>query len=196
MSIIRDINSLKPNARRACQLFLAEAKKQGLPVLITETLRTKERQAELYAQGRTTEGKIVTWTKTSRHQSGLAWDICKDKKGEEYSDKAFFKSCGDVAKALGITWGGDWEKQDMPHFEVTEDWEVENIDEILAELREIKESLKVYHYTEEMPTWARPTMQKLMDRGVYKGSAEDDLNLTEDIMRTLVILDRAGIFDK
>lgn len=196
MSVIRDIKKLKPNAKMACELFLAEAKKQGLPVLVTETLRTKERQAKLYAQGRTTAGKIVTWTKVSRHTRGLAWDICKNKKGEEYSDAEFFKSCGAIAKKLGITWGGDWKSKDMPHFEVTDSWEVENLDEILKELEEIKNSLKVYRYTTDLPDWARPTLQKLMDRGVYKGVAEDDLNLTQDIMRVLVILDRAGIFDR
>ena len=196
MGVIRDVNKLKPNAKIACEMFLAEAKKQGLAVVVTETLRTRERQAELYAQGRTKPGKIVTWTKNSRHQSGLAWDICKNKKGEEFSDREFFASCGKIAKKLGITWGGDWEKQDLPHFEVTEDWEVENLDEIKKELQEIKNRLRVYHYTAELPDFARPTLQKFLDRGVYKGAAEDDLNLTEDIMRTLVILDRAGIFDK
>ena len=196
MGVIRDVNKLKPNAKIACEMFLAEAKKQGLAVVVTETLRTRERQAELYAQGRTKPGKIVTWTKNSRHQSGLAWDICKNKKGEEFSDREFFASCGKIAKELGITWGGDWERQDLPHFEVTEDWEVENLDEIKKELQEIKNRLRVYHYTAVLPDFARPTLQKLLDRGVYKGAAEDDLNLTEDIMRTLVILDRAGIFDK
>lgn len=196
MGVIRDVNKLKPNAKIACEMFLGEAKKQGLAVVVTETLRTRERQAELYAQGRTKPGKIVTWTKNSRHQSGLAWDICKNKKGEEFSDREFFASCGKIAKELGITWGGDWERQDLPHFEVTEDWEVENLDEIKKELQEIKNRLRVYHYTAVLPDFARPTLQKLLDRGVYKGAAEDDLNLTEDIMRTLVILDRAGIFDK
>ena len=196
MRAIRDINRLKPNAKIACEMFLAEAKRQGLAVVVTETLRTKERQAELYAQGRTAPGKIVTWTKNSRHQSGLAWDVCKNKKGEEYSDIGFFEALGAIAKSLGITWGGDWEKQDMPHFEVTDSWEEENLEEILKELQEIKNSLKVYHYTADLPDWARPTVQKLLDRGVYKGAGADNLNLTEDIMRTLVILDRAGIFDR
>ena len=97
MGAIRDINRLKPNARIACEMFLDVCKKRGLNVLVTETLRTQERQNELYAQGRTKAGRKVTWTKTSRHQSGLAWDICKNKKGEEYSDIDFFIECGKVA---------------------------------------------------------------------------------------------------
>lgn len=122
MSVISDISELTPAAQRACRLFLDECKRRSLKVRITETYRTQERQNELYARGRTKPGKIVTWTKNSRHTSRRAWDICKNVKGEEYSDTAFFKSCGAVAKELGITWGGAWKTPDMPHFEIDENW--------------------------------------------------------------------------
>lgn len=56
------------------------------------------------------------------------------------------------------------------------------------------EKEKVYHYTVELPTWARPTVQKLLDKGIYAGAAEDDLNLPESLMRALVINDKAGIY--
>ena len=112
---VRDINELLPIAQKACRLFLSECEKEGLDVLITETYRSQQRQDELYAQGRSKPGKKVTWTKNSRHTSRLAWDICKNKKGEEYSDSAFFASCGAIAKRLGITWGGNWKTPDRPH---------------------------------------------------------------------------------
>ena len=38
---IRDIEELTPNAQKACNLFMAECKKQGLNVLITETYRKR-----------------------------------------------------------------------------------------------------------------------------------------------------------
>lgn len=179
-------------------MFLAECERQGLNVLIVETLRTAERQAELYAQGRTKQGKIVTWTKNSRHQSGLAWDIAKNVKGEEYSDTEFFTACGRVAKSLGISWGGDWKNKDMPHFEVSGNWGdnmLEEFEKLRQEIEEVKNSRKIYRYTADVPEWARETVQKLLDLGIYKGAAPDDLNLTEDIMRVLVILERAGVFD-
>lgn len=53
---------------------------------------------------------------------------------------------------------------------------------------------KVYHFTNELPDWARPTIQKLMDRGVYAGNGDSDLNLPETLMRVLVINDRAGLY--
>lgn len=137
----RNINSLNPVAQAACNLFMSKCKEAGLNVLITETRRTQERQNYLYCQGRTVaqatakgiskdfaakycnpSAKQVTWTLTSNHKSGMAWDICKNIRGQEYSDSAFFKKCGAIAKELGITWGGTWSTPDTPHFEVNENW--------------------------------------------------------------------------
>ena len=58
-----------------------------------------------------------------------------------------------------------------------------------------KSTEKVYHYTVDVPEWGRPTIQKLLDKGLYKGESESDLNLTESLLRTLVINDRAGLYD-
>lgn len=130
----RDIGELAPAAQQACRLFLQECKKQGLNVLITETYRSQERQDYLYEQGRTREGVVVTWTKASRHTGRCAWDICKNVKGQEYSDNAFFAKCGAIAAQLGITWGGVWSTPDKPHFEVGKDWKapVKEDDEIVV----------------------------------------------------------------
>lgn len=54
---------------------------------------------------------------------------------------------------------------------------------------------KVYRYTVEIPEWGRATIQKLLDKGLYKGSSDSDLNLPENLLRTLVINDRAGLYD-
>lgn len=118
----RDISALSPVAQRACRAFLRECEKEGLPVLITETYRSQVRQNYLYEQGRSRPGKVVTWTKNSRHTGRMAWDICKNVRGQEYSDLRFFEKCGAVAKRLGITWGGTWSTPDRPHFEVDKNW--------------------------------------------------------------------------
>ena len=101
---------------------MAECKKAGLNVLITETYRSQARQNYLYEQGRTRAGNIVTWTKDSNHTGRMAWDICKNVRGQEYSDAAFFAKCGDIAKRLGIIWGGTWSTPDKPHFEINKSW--------------------------------------------------------------------------
>ena len=206
----RSIDELSDVAQKACRLFLVECQRQGLKVLITETYRSQERQNELYKQGRTAPGQIVTWTKHSRHTSRRAWDICQNVKGQEYSNTTFFKKCGEIARSLGIIWGGDWSTPDMPHFEVDANWSyeedpmteeerkkynslVEQVEKLTQRVGELKE--KVYHYTAELPEWARPTIQKLLDKGIYAGNNEGDLNLPETLMRTLVINDRAGLYD-
>ena len=43
--------------------------------MVLEGLRSVARQRELYAQGRTKEGKIVTWTMNSTHLRGHAVDL-------------------------------------------------------------------------------------------------------------------------
>jgi len=120
---IRDLDELKPVSKLACSTFLEECKKAGIDIFITETYRSQARQNFLYEQGRTREGKKVTWTRNSRHTSRLAWDIAHNSK-EPYKDVSVFKKAGQVAKRLGITWGGDWKTPDMPHFEVTATWKL------------------------------------------------------------------------
>lgn len=52
-----------------------------------------------------------------------------------------------------------------------------------------------YQTAGETPTWAEETIQKLVDNGFLKGDG-NGLNLTDDLVRMLVIMDRAGVFDK
>lgn len=129
--VCRDIGALSPVAQKACRRFLQECEKEGLPVLITETYRSQARQNWLYAQGRTRAGQVVTWTRNSRHTGRMAWDICKNVKGQEYADAAFFAKCGAIARKLGITWGGTWKTPDQPHFEVTKNWKCEEDEEMV-----------------------------------------------------------------
>lgn len=215
--IYKDISELTGAAQTAASAFLAECRRRGLAVTITETYRSQQRQNELYAQGRTKPGRIVTWTKSSRHTGRRAWDIAKlTASGADYGDRSFFKSCGAVAKELGIIWGGEWKTPDMPHFEVAKNWKmpdredekmteqerekfnllVEKTDKLALRVGDIEDSLpKVFHYTAAVPEWARATVQKLLDKGILRGASESDLNLTEEVMRVLVINDRAGLYD-
>ena len=50
-----------------------------------------------------------------------------------------------------------------------------------------------YHTLAEVPYYARDTIEKLVKDGSLRGISGDDLGLTEDLLRTLVILDRRGI---
>lgn len=80
-----------------------------------------------------------------------------------------------------------------------EELTVEKYNEIMSRLTAIEERLnsvedaKIYNWMDDnMPEWAKPTIQKLMDRGYIHGIGENELGLTMDIIRALVILDNAG----
>lgn len=49
-----------------------------------------------------------------------------------------------------------------------------------------------YHKLEEVPDYARETIEKLVQDGSLRGISGDDLGLTEELIRILVILDRRG----
>lgn len=57
------------------------------------------------------------------------------------------------------------------------------------------EDMVRYQKVEEMPEYARETITKLVKVGVLKGDQNGNLDLSEDMMRILVILDRSGIFN-
>ena len=52
-----------------------------------------------------------------------------------------------------------------------------------------------YDNLKAMPDWARPTVEKLVNSGLLNGDGSG-LNLSEDMVRLLVILDRAGNFER
>ena len=53
----------------------------------------------------------------------------------------------------------------------------------------------IYNYIDDnMPEWARETVQKLVDKGYLRGD-EGGRNRTEEMLRLLVINDRAGLYD-
>ena len=61
----------------ATSVIEAADKKRGVTpavIVIHETRRAQARQNELFAQGRTRPGTVVTWTRDSLHQYGLALD--------------------------------------------------------------------------------------------------------------------------
>jgi len=117
----RAIDDLRADVAANCRCLIALCAAEGLPVLVTNTVRDEAYQNYLYQQGRTRPGSIVTNSPIPTFHSveaGLAFDVCKNVKGQEYSDAAFFQRVGAIGKELGFTWGGDWRSfPDQPHFQ-------------------------------------------------------------------------------
>lgn len=69
--------NLHPSLDQPLGLLRAELGRRGVDLKVLETYRPPDRQAQLYAQGRTTHGKVVTYAKPyeSPHQWGLAVDV-------------------------------------------------------------------------------------------------------------------------
>jgi hypothetical protein len=66
----------------------------------------------------------------------------------------------------------------VPDFAGVSDWETEK-----------KER---FQNMDAIPAYARDTIGKLLDSGILRGDEQGNLNLSEDMIRVLVILDRAG----
>lgn len=114
--------------RRAAEL-------SSVKFIVVEGLRTKERQAELYAQGRTKPGPKVTWTMNSKHIEGKAVDLAPSlPNGQiDWNDLLKFDAIARAMRqaaaerAVVVRWGADWNgdgtprqkgETDSPHFEV------------------------------------------------------------------------------
>lgn len=112
---------LLPLVKRKVELVLKDMETFGMPMRMTEGYRSIERQNELYAQGRTKPGNIVTKAKggESLHNYGVAADFVFRKEGYE-APAGHWKTFAAAAKNHGFEWGGDWVSfPDKPHLQMT-----------------------------------------------------------------------------
>lgn len=124
---MKDITLCHPRLQELAAKLVKACADQGLAIKIGETLRTVAEQDELYAQGRTKPGSIVTNAKgssySSQHQWGIAFDFYRnDGQGAYNESGGFFTRVGELGKKVGLGWGGDWSSiVDKPHFYLP-DW--------------------------------------------------------------------------
>jgi peptidoglycan L-alanyl-D-glutamate endopeptidase CwlK len=124
---------LYPPVEQATQQLIQQMKARGILIKITEDFRSFAKQDQLYAQGRSLPGPIVTYARggESFHNYGLAidfalvdpqtkklsWDLRRDRNKNGQAD---WQEVVQVAKQLGFAWGGDWTGfKDRPHLEMT-----------------------------------------------------------------------------
>jgi len=116
----RVIEGLHPSIRYDAAKFINDVKDQTgqqLRVPYPGGFRTPEQQDELLASGR---GVTSLPGGKSYHNYGLAFDITGlNPDGKTTSDSIDFARFAPTAKARGFEWGGDWKKQDLPHFQRT-----------------------------------------------------------------------------
>lgn len=205
----RSLDDLRSDVRANVETLLSLCRAQGMQILITQTKRDNEYQAYLYAQGRTRSGSIITNSKTTTfHGAGLAVDFCENIRGHEYDDVSFFRNVAIIAKAMGFSWGGDWKSfPDNPHLQ----WDdrgryttaMLRAGGVCPQMPKYMEPIKKEDYMRRFQSieeikkdapWAEETIQKLINRGIIKGSG-GNLDLSEDMLRVLVFQDRAGAYE-
>lgn len=62
------------------------------------------------------------------------------------------------------------------------------------EISKAESAKKVYNSVAECPAWAKDTVQKLVNKGFLQGDDKGKLALTTDLLRLLVINDRAHLY--
>lgn len=119
----RDINELYPEVREKAKKLIELCDKEGIDIIITSTYRDFESQNDLYAQGRTKKGKIVTNAKggESYHNFRVAFDVVPVVNGKAvWNDFRLWRRIGAIGKSLGLEWAGDWKTfKEYPHFQYT-----------------------------------------------------------------------------
>lgn len=106
-----DLNLLHPVFRQNVIKVAKSLDDEGIPLKVYEAYRYPERQADLYAQGRTKSGDIVTNAKPwySYHQYGLAVDFVLFENGKWSWDdstpekKKWWKKLHEVGKDFGLS---------------------------------------------------------------------------------------------
>lgn len=103
-------------------------------LILTCTYRSPQKQAELYRQGRTMPGRIITHKdgiiKLSRHNKypAEAMDVAVLHGGKVLWEKEEYYAIGPVCLELGLDWGGWWVTlPDFPHIELPKKLLGENV---------------------------------------------------------------------
>jgi peptidoglycan L-alanyl-D-glutamate endopeptidase CwlK len=120
----RSLDDLLPAVKERVEKFLNSAKDAGIDLLVTSTYRDNESQNDLYAQGRTTSGRIVTNAKAGQsfHNYRCAVDVVPLINGKPVWDVSYqvWQTVGKLGKEAGLEWAGDWKTfKEMPHFQYT-----------------------------------------------------------------------------
>jgi len=122
----RSINNLKGVHPKLVQLMMIAIKTAPVDFVITEGVRTQQRQQELFKQGKS---KCDGIKKKSNHQikaDGFGHAIDLYPLPIDYKNKQPYILLSNHIKAkakelgINISWGGDWKSFiDMPHYELS-----------------------------------------------------------------------------
>ena len=190
----RDITLCHPELQKKAAELVEKCKQQGLIIKITDCLRDEAEQADCVRRGTSS----LSYPH-SHHNWGTAFDFCRnDGKGAYNDNDGFFTKVGKIGQSIGLEWGGGWYSPvDKPHFQLP-DWGTGTIRlELTYKTPENfkktwvyeKEEQEVrYNNIDEIPEWGKATINKLIANNAI--ADKNNLDLSEDMLRVLVIIDR------
>ena len=133
------IATLLPEVRPLARALVHKAAAMGIQIRIISGFRTYEAQAALYAQGRTSPGRVVTNARPgySNHNFGIAFDVGVFEGSRYLGESPKYKAVGALGMDIGLEWGGSWKTLvDEPHFQLRPPWAASMAErQMLAELR-------------------------------------------------------------
>ena len=120
----RKLDDLLPVVKARVEKFIALCDQAGIDLLVTSTYRDNASQSALYAQGRTTPGRVVTNAKAGQswHNYRCAVDVVPLLNGKpNWNVKdPIWQQIGALGKKAGLEWAGDWKRfKEYAHFQYT-----------------------------------------------------------------------------
>ncbi len=112
------LNTLDPKFFVLVCELLARFTEARIPVVIVNTRRTSLEQADAVA-------RKVSWVQHSKHQDGLAIDVCPIETYVAHgankllwdAHDPIWQQMGVLGETVGLRWGGRWKVPDLGHFE-------------------------------------------------------------------------------
>lgn len=139
----RSVTDLHPTLLPLCQKWLDTCHQQSIQSFVDFTWRSAAEQDALYAQGRTTPGRIVTNAKggQSAHNVTLpdgtpascAFDFAISNADGSLNwsiNSVEFQAAVTIGKNLGLVWGGSWPGKlgDYVHWELSNWKQISSVD--------------------------------------------------------------------
>lgn len=120
----RSLDDLIPQAKERAEKFIQLCKDADIDLLVTSTYRDLESQNQLYEQGRTLPGRIVTNARPgeSYHNYRCALDVVPIIFGKPEWDTSnpVWQHIGELGERAGLEWAGRWiHFKEMAHFQYT-----------------------------------------------------------------------------
>lgn len=138
------INELQESVRPLAQNLLRLAADQGIQLKVVSAYRSPEQQQSLLDSGKgvTNAGALLSY-----HNHRLAFDVVPTEYislPDWHPAGPLWPKVGAIGKSVGLEWGGEWKKKDLPHFQLTG-----------APIRELKSYFE--KFGEIMPIKIEPT---------------------------------------